>query len=136
MAIQAPLHVQWRSLKHQRHLIDGSVTRGAANPLINMNAVIEVHVVREAMDLHPMDGLVRTIAFAYRLQVADIIKQHGMAVHARFRRWNARICGGFHGRVAVTAVDTVIAGVMFMAELNRLVACDVLIGDIWRSGHH
>jgi hypothetical protein len=136
MALQAPLHVQRRSLKHQRHLIDGSVTRGAANALIYVNAVIEVYVVRKAMDLHPMNGLVRAVAFAHRPQIANVIKQHGMAVHARFRRRNTRVRGVFHARVAVTAIDTIVAGVMLMAELNRLIARDVLIGNIWRSGHH
>ena len=136
MAIQAPLHVQRRSLKHQRHLIDGSVTRGAANTLIYMNAVIEINVVREPVNLHPMNRFVRAIAFAHRFQVADVIEQHGMAIHARLRRRNARVRGGFHAGVTVTAVNTVIAGVMLVAELNRLVASYVLIGDIWRSGHH
>ena len=36
MALQAPGHVKRFFLPHQRHLVDTSVTRGAANALINV----------------------------------------------------------------------------------------------------
>ena len=46
MAIQAPAHGQFLGLKHEGHLIDLPVTGGAANPLIHVNAVIEIYEIR------------------------------------------------------------------------------------------
>lgn len=46
MAIQTPTHGQLFGLKHEGHLIDLPVTGGAANPLIHMNAVIEIYEIR------------------------------------------------------------------------------------------
>jgi hypothetical protein len=46
MAIQAPAHCQFLGLKHEGHLIDLPVTRRAANPLIHVNAVIEIYEIR------------------------------------------------------------------------------------------
>ncbi len=55
VAAQAPLHQQGRRLKHQRHLIDGAVTRGTADTLVDVNAVIEIHEIGEAVNLYPLD---------------------------------------------------------------------------------
>jgi len=46
MAVEAPLHQQGVGLKNQRHLVNFSVTRRAANAFIDMNAVIEIHEIR------------------------------------------------------------------------------------------
>ena len=54
VAIQAPLHVQRRSLENQRHLIDGAVTGGTSNTLINVNTVIEVDVIRKIVNAVPL----------------------------------------------------------------------------------
>jgi len=112
------------------------MTRGTTNAFIDVNAVIEIDIVSKSMDLYPMYGLVGAIAFAHRLQIANIIEENGMAVHASFGGWNTRVSRGFHARVAVTAIDSVVAGVVLVAELDRLVTGDVLIGDIGRPGHH
>src|SRR5947209_5605705 len=45
MAVQAPLHGQWRSLPHQPHLPDVAVAGGAADALGDMDRMIEIDVV-------------------------------------------------------------------------------------------
>ena len=55
VAVQAPLHIQRRSLEHQRHLVDRTVASGAANPFVDVNAVIEIDVIRKAMHAHPLN---------------------------------------------------------------------------------
>ncbi len=49
-----------------------------------------------------------------------------MAVHTGLGRGHPGARRDFNGRVAVTAVDPVIARVMLVAELNGLLALDVL----------
>ena len=46
MAIETPTHGQFLGLKHEGHLIDLAVAGGAANPLIHVNAVIEIYEIR------------------------------------------------------------------------------------------
>jgi hypothetical protein len=138
MTVQAPMHEQRRSLKHQRHLINFAVTRRAANALIHVNAVIEINVIREAMYAHPLDGFVGAITLADRLQVADVIEQDGMAIHAGFCGRDAGGGGGFHSRMAIATINAIIANVMFVTELNGLLARDVLVSQIGstRQTHH
>lgn len=58
-----------------------------------------------------------------------------MARHARFRWWNARECGFFHGRVAVAAVNAQAIDMMFVAEWNRLFARNIDAGRVRRPIH-
>jgi hypothetical protein len=53
-----------------------------------------------------------------------------MAVHAGFRRRNARIRRRLDTGMTVTAVDAVIPNVMLVAELHGLFTRDVLVGRI------
>jgi hypothetical protein len=46
MTIETPAHGQLFGLKHKGHLIDLPVTRRAANPLIHVNAVVEIYEIR------------------------------------------------------------------------------------------
>src|SRR5262249_16448439 len=54
VAIEAPLHLQRLGLPHQWHPIDRSMTGGAANPFVYVNAVVEVHEVRQIVHASPL----------------------------------------------------------------------------------
>src|SRR6266436_7087856 len=58
-----------------------------------------------------------------------------MAVHARLGRRDSRNRGSFHARVAVAAVNAVVADVMFMAELHGLLTREVLARHVGGTGH-
>src|SRR3954464_9583326 len=62
MAIKAPFHLQRCMRVRQRHLIDRSMARSAANPFVDMNLVVEVNKVRKIVQLGPPDW--RAIAVA------------------------------------------------------------------------
>jgi len=126
MAIETPLHQQRVRLKNQRHLIHRAMARRAADAFAHMNAVIEVREITEAMHFHPFNRFVRAVAFAHRLEVAGVIEQNGVAVHAGFGGRNA--CGGgiFHGSMTVAAINAVVAHVMLVAELHWLLARNIL----------
>ena len=53
MAVEAPAHRERRGLAHQRHLVDAAVAGRAADAFGDMDAVIEVDVVRKVMDAPP-----------------------------------------------------------------------------------
>ena len=57
MAVEAPLHLQRFSLPGQRHPVYAAVTAHATDPFTDMNAVIEVHEVRQVIDPVPTDRL-------------------------------------------------------------------------------
>ena len=134
MAVEAPLHQQGVGLKNQRHLVNFSVTGRAANAFIDVNAVIEIDEIRQMVHPDPLDGFIASIALTDRLKVGGSTEQNGMAVHASFRWGNPCIRGGFHARVAVSAVDPVVADVVFVAKLHRLRLRDELIGQVRRTG--
>ena len=112
------------------------MARGATNAFIDVNAVIEINVVRKAMYSHPLDGLIGAIALANWLEISDVIEKHGMAIHAGFRGRDTGEGGGFDASVTVTTIDAVVSHVMLVAELNGLIATHPLIGDVGRSDNH
>jgi len=134
VAVQAPMHQKRAGLKHQGHLIDLAVARGAANTFVDVNAVIEIDVVREAMHANPLDGFIGSVTFAHGFQVAGVVEQHGMAIHAGLGGGHAGSGGRFNAGMTVTAVDAVVAHVMLVAELNGLLAGNVLVRQIRSAG--
>ncbi len=130
MAVHAPGHQEGRGLKHQRHLVDLTVTRRAAHALIDVNAVVEVDVIGEAVHANPLDRFIGAITFADRFQVSGVVEQHRMAIHAGLGGRNSSGGGTFHRGMAVTAVDAIVSHVVLVAKLDRLLARDVLVRQI------
>jgi len=135
MALQAPAHQQSVGLENQRHLVDLPVACRASHALIDVNAVIKVDEIGQAVNFHPFNGFIGAIAFANGLEVSRGVEQHRMAVHAGLRRRDTGNGGSFHTGMTVAAVDAVIAHVMFVAELHRLLAGNVLPRHIRRTRH-
>jgi hypothetical protein len=125
-------------LKHQGHLIDLAVTGRAAHAFVHVNAVIEINEVRQTMHANPLDGFISAITFAHRLQIPDIVEQHGMAIHAGFGGRDSGGSGCLDAGMTVAAINTVISNVVLVAELDRLLARDVLVRQIRSAGqtHH
>jgi len=84
--------------------------------------------------LDPLDGFIASIALTDRLKVGGSAEQNRMAVHTNLRWGNSCIRGGFHARVAVSAVDPVVADMVFVAKLHRLRLRDELTGHVRRTG--
>jgi hypothetical protein len=134
MAVQAPLHLQIGSLENQGHLVDLPVTRRAAHAFIDVDAVVEINVIGEPVHAHPLDGFVGAVTFAHWLQVTGGVEQHGMAIHAGLGGRNAGGRGGFDAGMTVAAIDAVIADMVFVAELDRLLAHHVLVRQVGGAG--
>src|SRR6266568_8096963 len=112
-----------------------AMTGRAADPFIDMNAVIEIDEIGQAVHFVPLDRFVGAKALANRFKIGRAIEKHRVAVHAGLRRRNPGNRGRFHAGVTVTAVDAVIANVMLVAELHGLLPVDVLLRHVRRACH-
>jgi len=135
VAIETPAHRERSCLPHQRHGSDRPMTGRAADSFGNMDGVIEINVIGQPMHALPVDRFVLGQAIAHRRKHRGVGKELRMARHAGRRRRQTGEGGFFNGRVAVTAIDTVVADVMLVTEGYRLMQRDVLASDIRRSHH-
>ena len=133
VAVKAPLHGQGRGLKDKGHLVDGAVARRAADSLVDVNAVIEIDVVSEAVNPDPLNRFIGFEAVADGFEIIDIVEENGVAIHAGFCGRNSRVGGSFDAGVTVTTVDAIIADVVLVAELDGLLTSDALVGDVRRT---
>ncbi len=136
VAIQAPAHRERRSLKDKGHLIDRAMAGRAANALVDVDAVIKVDVVGQAMHFNPLDGLVRAVALPNGFQITDVVEENGMAIHAGLGGRYARVSRTLHAGMTVAAVDAFISHVVLVAELYGLIPRHALVGDIGRPRHN
>jgi len=127
MTLDAPLHVERRDLICKRHQINSPVTRRAADSFVHVNAVIEINEVGEIVNARPPDRLSCAPALTNRLEVRAIGPDLRVTVHARLSRRNARVSELLDCRMTVTAIDSVIADVMLVAELNGLLSREICL---------
>src|SRR5262249_23528684 len=130
MARHTPLHLKRVLLIDRGHVVDLAVTRRAADTLRHVNAVIEVNEFREVVDTLSLDRLVLTETRAHRFQIRTVVPQLAVAVHAGLRRRHSRGGRGFDRLMTISAIDAVIADVMFVAELNGLLFFEITTRDI------
>src|SRR5262249_40417863 len=135
VAIEAPLHLQRVLLPHQRHAVDLSVTRRAADSLIDVDAVVEIDEVGQVVHARPFDRSAGAEALSHRLEERAVREELRVAVHARLGRRNARERRLLDRRVAVAAVDAVARDVPLVAELDRLLARGARLRHPRRSIH-
>ncbi len=128
MTFQTPLHLQRLRLRNDRHLIDAAMTGRTADAFVDVNRVIEIGEVRQIMHAYPFKRLSVFETFTHRLEIRTIGPNLLVAIHAHRGRGNTGGRRCLDRRVAITAIDTVIAHVMFVAELNWLLALDVGAG--------
>ncbi len=133
MTAEAPLHLERRLLIHQGHLVDWTVTGIAADPLGDMNAVIEVDEVRKLVDARPLQRFAGAIAGAHGLEQLGIGPDLRMAVHAGLGGRNASEARGLHRSVTVATVDAQSGDMMLMAERDRLGLAHAGIGNVRRA---
>ena len=120
-----PFHLQGIFLVDGRHLINLPVTGRTADPLCNVDAVVEVNKFRQIVNSFPQDRFILTEASPHRLKITRVVKELAMTVHTSLRRRHPRGRGGFHRCVAIPAIDPVVADVMLVAELNRLLFFEI-----------
>ena len=104
------------------------MTRRAADTYLNVNTVIEVGVVRQIVHAHPLDGFAGAETRAHGFEVRTLSPDLLVTAPARRGRRHSGRGGSFDRSVTVATIDTVVADVMFVTELNGLLSFDPLAG--------
>ena len=125
--------MQRRLLIHERHLVDLAVAGDAADALVHVDAVVEVHEIRQIVDADPGQGLVVAKTGPHRLQNGRVIPDLRVAVHARLGRGDVGEGGFLDRRVAIPAIESHAADVMGVAELDRLFD-EIALFRVYRRG--
>ena len=120
MAIQAPLHLQRVLLPGERHPVHPPVATLTADYLVDVDAVIEIHEVRQIVDPRPADRGVVAETGAHRLQRRTRQPDLRMAIHAGLGGRNVGETRSLHRGVAIAAIQAQTAHVVRMAERDRL----------------
>lgn len=130
---QAPFHLQRVLLKNGRHVVHLAVARRTPDTFSDVDAVVEINELRKIVNALPLDGLVIAEAGADGFKVRAVAPDLAVAVHAGLRRRHAGGRSGLDRRVAVATINTVVARVVFMAELHRLLFFHIPAGQVRRS---
>ena len=130
MAVQTPIHPKRSELVDQRHLIDPSMAGRTADTLVDVDAVIKKDKIREPVNSLPLNGRVGLIAGSHRFENRAGLPEIRVAGHACFSRRDSGKIRLFDGRVAVPAINPVVAHMMFMTELNGLFERSSDTGDV------
>jgi len=72
---------------NHRHMIDLAVTTEAADAAIDVRGMVIINVIGRAMDLHPLDWLVRFPTRADWLELWVVLLHLRVAIHTRLRVW-------------------------------------------------
>ena len=97
-----------------------------------MNAVIEVDVIGQIMDAVPLQRVIAGETLADGREHWRVVPNLCVTRHAGVGAWQTSKGRLFDGGVTITAIDAVIANVMFMAERHRLIQRNIDIGRVGR----
>jgi len=122
VALETPAHLKAIGLPHERHLIHTSVAAFAADSLIDVNAVVEIHKVRQIVHARPSQGIARAVTGADRFQRGAGVPDLRMAIDAGLGGRNISEAGFLHGSVAIAAIEAEGADMVGVAERHGLIA--------------
>lgn len=96
MTVDAPAHRKAGVLIHFFHRLHRAVTlvaglRGAK--LRDVRGMVELHEVRQHVDLFPNDGLIIVVSLRDLLDRRLVGRHHQMAVHANVQAGDSRVLG-------------------------------------------
>lgn len=120
VARETPFHLERVLLINRRHVRDITVARGATDTLSDVDAVIEIDVFGKVVDADPLNRFVVTVTGPDRLEVRTVCPNLGMTVHTGLCWGHTRRSGGLDRGVTITAIDTVVTDMVFVAELDWL----------------
>src|SRR5262249_31718549 len=106
--------------------VHAPVARGAAEPLRDVDRVVEIDEPRELVDPVPGDGRAREVAAPDHLEHGALTPDLVMTTHALLGGGDTRRGRPIHAIVALPAADAVVARVVAVIELDRLVGDLVL----------
>src|ERR1700733_4251815 len=121
MALQAELHREGFGLEAERHASHVAMTTRTADTLGNVNAVVEINVVRQVVHSVPDDRRVVDQAPTYRRKKLRVRPDLGMAGHAGIGWRQAGAGRHLHRGVTEPTINSQTGHMMLMAERHRLI---------------
>ena len=134
MAIEAPSHAERLHLIDLLHCIDATMARHATDSASHVGAVVEVNIVGQIMNPHPLDGFAGLETLAHRGQFFALGLDGAVTVHAGGRGRDVGLGGGLDAGVAVAAIDAKIARMQRMTVGHGLLR-GVADGRHFRGEH-
>ena len=104
------------------------MTGRTADAFFHVNTVIEVSEIRQVVYTDPFDWFAGAETCAHRFEIRTIRPDLFVAVHAGRSGRQTSGSRRFDGGMTVTAINAVVADVVFVTELDRLLAFDPLPG--------
>ena len=74
VALETPFHLERVDLPGLRHQVDSTVTGGASDALVNMNAVIEINEIGQIVNSGPENRLSGAPALSHRFEKLTVGK--------------------------------------------------------------
>lgn len=121
MALKAPSHALVFVMEHDWHFTDVAVAADAGNPAADVDAVLEISVIRSFVDFHPLDWFAGFHAFLDDSEVGGIRFHVLVTVPAGGTRRHIGDAGLLHKTVAISAVHAHLAHVNFVRKGHRLI---------------
>ncbi len=130
MTSDTPFHLQRVLLEHSRHSIYLAMASRTAYTFSNVNAVVEICEFRKVMDPLPLYRLIIPEAGTNGLKVRAVRPYLTVAIHTCLgrRQTGRRSC--LNSLVTISAINAVIADMVFMTELNRLLPLQIASGNV------
>ena len=135
VTVDAPVHVKGIFFVHQGHLVHAAMAGGASDALVDMDAVVEVYEIRQVVYTGPLQGFASPETGTHRLQNLGVRPDLRMTAHADLGGWDSGERGCFYRSMTITAVDPVVADVMFVAEGYGLVFNYFDVRDVMTTVH-
>src|ERR1700756_4003686 len=104
------------------------MTRRTTNAFIYVNRVIEIGEVRQVVNANPLQWFPGLETGGHLFELRPVSPNLLMTIHADRGRRNASGCGRLDRSMTIATVDAVIADVVFVTELDWLLALDPLTG--------
>ena len=92
VAIETPPHVELSRFPRERHLVYLTVASRATDALVQMNAVVEIDVIRQIVHARPFERTAGLPTVANWLQNRRVFPNLRVARHAGLRRRKAGKC--------------------------------------------
>src|SRR5579871_4659227 len=127
MTAETPAHGERFGAIGEGHGGNWPVAGRAADPFRDMDAVVEIDIIRNAIDTRPVQRLMLRETVANRLQDSRIGPDLGMTGHADTRGRQTGKRGALDACMAITAVEPQAADMVFVAERHRLSRDNVLL---------
>jgi len=122
MAFQTPFHLERRGLIDERHFVHAPVARRAPDTFGDMDAVVEIDVIGQVVNARPFNRLIVAPTRPDGFEIGAVAPDLRVAVHTGLRRRYPGVRGSLDRRVAIAAINAVVARMVLVRKLHGLLA--------------